>query len=155
MSENLREEDDARSPEKAEDGGSEWSPTGADSQRLSRVGSKNTKPELRVRSALHRLGFRFRLHRSDLPGTPDIVLPKHRTAVFVHGCYWHRHQGCRRASTPTKNAALWQAKFDRNTRRDAENERLLSELGWRVMTVWECETKNPEQLDALLTDALT
>ena len=121
---------------------------------MSRIRGSNTKPELRVRSLLHQLGYRFRLHRKDLPGTPDIVLPKHRTVVFVHGCYWHRHAGCKRASTPTKNREKWERKFARNVERDRRNRSDLEALGWRVVVVWECETKDLERLAAALQSAL-
>lgn len=113
---------------------------------MSRIGARNTAPELRVRGILHRLGFRFRLHRRDLPGTPDIVLPRFRTALFVHGCFWHRHPGCSRASLPATNVARWQAKFDRNTARDREARRALEAAGWRVELIWECELKNQRAL---------
>lgn len=102
----------------------------------------HSEPELRVRKALFRLGRRFRLHRGDLPGTPDIVLSRLRLAVFVHGCFWHRHPGCKLASTPRTRAEFWQAKFARNIQRDAAAEAALSNKGWRVLIVWECETRN-------------
>ncbi len=109
---------------------------------MSRIRAKNTKPELRVRSLLHRMGFRFRLHRRDLPGNPDIVLPKHRTAILVNGCFWHRHQGCRFAYTPKSNQEFWQSKFEKNVERDLLKDEQLRQLGWQVTTVWECETKD-------------
>jgi DNA mismatch endonuclease, patch repair protein len=107
---------------------------------MSRIRGKDTTPELKVRSALHRAGLRFRLHRSDLPGTPDIVLPRHRTVVFVHGCFWHRHNGCKYAYTPKSRAEFWHEKFERTVERDREAVKALRELGWQVLTVWECET---------------
>ena len=116
------------------------------SWNMSRIRSGNTGPERRTRSLLHRMGYRFRLHRKDLPGRPDIVLPGHRTAVLVHGCYWHRHPGCRFAYTPKSNLEFWQAKFRENTARDARQRQELLELGWRVITVWECETRTPDKL---------
>ena len=112
------------------------------SWNMSRIRSKDTSPEKRVRSFLHRAGFRFRLHVKSLPGSPDIVLPKHRTAIFVHGCFWHRHPGCRFAYTPKTRTNFWQNKFKQNIERDQRKERLLLEAGWHVLTVWECETKN-------------
>ncbi|MBC8348971.1 MAG: very short patch repair endonuclease [Verrucomicrobia bacterium] len=106
---------------------------------MSRVGSKNTKPELIVRSFLHGLGFRFRIHEQKLPGCPDIVLPKHRCVVFVNGCFWHRHKDCRRASMPLTRVDFWQTKFDGNIARDEKNQRLLKKNKWKVCLVWECE----------------
>ena len=106
---------------------------------MSRVGSKNTKPELIVRSYLHRLGFRFKIHEKNLPGRPDIVLPKHRCVVFVNGCFWHRHKGCPRATTPSTRVDFWQSKFERNIARDQKNLSLLKKANWKVCLVWECE----------------
>lgn len=111
------------------------------SEIMSRVRSRNTKPELFVRSLLHAMGYRFRLHRKDLPGSPDIVLPKYRTAVFVHGCFWHQHLGCRKATFPKNNSEFWEAKLKRNRERDLEAQRKLEESGWNVLTLWECEVK--------------
>jgi len=111
---------------------------------MSRVGSKNTSPEIRVRRSAHALGLRFRLHRKDLPGTPDLIFPKYRVAIFVHGCFWHRHQGCSKASMPKTDVSMWQAKFERNVERDEENISKLTMLGWRVEIIWECETKSAE-----------
>ena len=113
---------------------------------MAQIKSKNTAPEIAVRSLLHRMGYRFRLHRDDLPGTPDIVLPKYNTVVFVHGCYWHRHSGCPYAYTPKSRVGFWQAKFDANVERDEFDQEALNELGWHVITVWECETRNLEEL---------
>jgi len=108
---------------------------------MSHVRSKNTKPELVVRSVLHRMGYRFSLRGNDLPGRPDIVLPKYRTVVFVHGCFWHRHPNCGRASAPATNVDYWQEKFRRNVERDEVVVRTLEELGWTVVIVWECEVE--------------
>lgn len=110
----------------------------------------NTKPEMIVRQALHALGLRFRLHRRDLPGSPDIVLPKFRTVIFVHGCFWHRHPGCRYATTPKSRQEYWLPKFESNVERDARKEAQLRELDWRVVVIWECETKSLEMLEARL-----
>lgn len=106
---------------------------------MSRIRSSNTSPELALRRAMHAIGFRFRLHRKDLPGKPDIVLPRYRAAIFVHGCFWHRHDGCKVASTPKSNTEFWVEKFDRNVTRDARAKQMLEEQGWRVIVVWECE----------------
>nr|WP_298099444.1 DNA mismatch endonuclease Vsr [uncultured Shinella sp.] len=111
--------------------------------------SKNTKPEMIVRRALHRLGFRFRLHRRDLPGKPDIVLPRHRLAILVHGCFWHQHTGCRDARIPRTRQDYWTAKFKRNLIRDEQTVEALTELGWKVAIIWECEAKK-SQLEANL-----
>ena len=113
---------------------------------MSRIRSENTSPERLVRSLLHGMGYRFRLHRKDLPGKPDIVLPKYKTVIEVRGCFWHRHQGCKQASTPKSNEAFWQEKFSRNVARDRRNTRLLKKLGWRVIIIWECETKAENRL---------
>ena len=106
---------------------------------MSRIRGRNTKPELRIRSLLHRAGFRFRLHKKGLPGRPDIVLAKYRTAIFVHGCFWHRHRGCKNTTTPSTRFDFWQKKFGDNVSRDARNRAELEADGWRVLTVWECE----------------
>ncbi|UVV69170.1 very short patch repair endonuclease [Brucella anthropi] len=113
---------------------------------MAKVRSKDTKPELIVRKTAHRLGYRFRLHRPDLPGTPDLVFPRHRLAVFVHGCFWHRHPNCRRATTPTTNIVKWAEKFERNRLRDARAKAELEKLGWSVLVIWECETRSEKAL---------
>ena len=109
------------------------------SERMSRIRSSNTSPELALRRELHALGFRFRLHRKDLPGKPDIVLTRYRTVVFVHGCFWHRHAGCKIATTPKSNTGFWIEKFDRNVARDSRSRELLEAQGWKVIIAWECE----------------
>jgi DNA mismatch endonuclease (patch repair protein) len=118
------------------------------SRMMSGIRGKDTKPEQYVRSALHRAGFRFRLH-AKLPGRPDVVLPKYRTVVFVHGCFWHRHSGCRYTTTPENNAGFWQEKFLANKRRDALVRRELRRLGWQVHVIWGCEL-NQRKMDALI-----
>ena len=105
------------------------------------IRSKNTKLEARVRSALQRLGFRFRKHVKELPGSPDIVLPKWNAVIEVHGCYWHRHQGCSLTSTPDDPTGDWSAKFEANVARDRRNQAALRDLGWRVAIVWECAVR--------------
>src|SRR5262245_35042103 len=113
--------------------------------------SKNTRPEMFVRRLLHRLGYRYRLHSKHLPGKPDLAFPKRRKAIFIHGCFWHQHSdpGCSVARRPSSNAEFWQAKFDRNTSRDAKNEMALTENGWSVLIVWECELDQPGLTDRL------
>jgi DNA mismatch endonuclease (patch repair protein) len=113
---------------------------------MARVRGKNTGPEHVVRRLLHRLGLRFRLHRKGLPGRPDIVLPKWKTAIFVHGCFWHRHAGCVRTTTPDANRAFWLEKFAQNKQRDRRNKKALRKRGWRVVVIWECETCRPDRL---------
>lgn len=120
------------------------------SRVMARIKSKNTTPEISVRRALHAEGFRFRIHRSDLPGNPDIVLPKHRAVMFVNGCFWHRHKGCRRASVPKSNKDYWTKKLRRNVVRFEKNRRLLRKMGWRVLVVWECQTKDIDKLRILV-----
>lgn len=125
------------------------------SWNMSRIKSRDTAPELSVRSALHRLGFRFRKATGEkLPGKPDIVLPKHRTAVFVHGCFWHRHKGCPFAYTPKSRTSFWASKFAGNVKRDARAIRKLRRLGWRVITIWECKTKDADALRSWLASRL-
>jgi len=127
------------------------------SWNMSRIRGRDTGPEVAVRQTLHRLGYRFRLHRRDLPGRPDIALPKYRTVVFVQGCFWHRHSGCRYAYTPKTRTEFWGKKFQDTVVRDSNNRQLLQCAGWNVLYVWECEVKNlqklAEKLDSLLQDA--
>jgi DNA mismatch endonuclease (patch repair protein) len=118
----------------------------ARSALMARIPSRDTGPELLVRKALHAAGLRFRLHRRDLPGTPDIVLPRHRTAVLVHGCFWHQHAGCRLAGHPKTRTAYWNGKFAANLARDRATAAALARLGWRVEIVWECEARRPDRL---------
>lgn len=113
---------------------------------MSKVRGKNTKPELVVRSLLHRMGYRFRLHRRDLPGNPDIVLPKHKKVIFVHGCFWHGHKDCRRAKRPTSNEAFWNQKLGKNLDRDRRDLEALERLGWITLVVWSCRVKDPDTL---------
>lgn len=121
---------------------------------MSGIGGKNTKPELLVRKALFAAGFRFRLHRKDLPGCPDVVLPGRRVVVFVHGCFWHAHQGCPYAKTPATRREFWEAKLAANVERDRRTREALLSAGWRVLVVWECATRSSgvrERLSELLT----
>lgn len=121
----------------------------ARSRMMSGIRGKDTKPELIVRKYLHRAGLRYRLH-GKLPGKPDLVFPKYCTVVFVHGCFWHRHEGCRYATTPASNSAFWQKKFENNVYRDQRAQEKLSELGWRVLVIWACEL-DERRLKALVT----
>lgn len=124
------------------------------SQMMSAIRSKDTQPEIRVRKALFAAGYRFRLHRRELPGRPDIVLPARRIAVFVHGCFWHGHQACRLARIPTTRSGFWREKFDANRKRDAAAQAALESSGWRVLVVWEClirSMKSQDELKAVLT----
>jgi DNA mismatch endonuclease, patch repair protein len=121
------------------------------SWNMARIKSADTKPEKAVRSILHRMGYRFRLHGKDLPGRPDIVLPKHRTVIFVHGCYWHRHEGCRYSFMPKSRVDFWAKKFKNNVKRDKRNQDELKMLGWKVMVIWECELKDPDGLQTKLS----
>ncbi|MFD0870722.1 very short patch repair endonuclease [Paenibacillus residui] len=109
------------------------------SEIMRKVTGKNTKPEIIVRRLLHRMGYRFRLHRSDLPGKPDIVLPKYKTVIFIHGCFWHGHEGCARSKLPATNRDFWEKKIAKNKVRDKEVFNQLEELGWRVLIIWSCE----------------
>lgn len=119
------------------------------SWNMSRIKSKDTTPERIVRSFLHRNGFRFRLHVKDLPGKPDIVLPKYKTVIEVRGCFWHRHPGCKSATNPSSNVDFWQKKFAANVSRDERTEQELKKLGWNVIVVWECETDKSNLLTGL------
>src|SRR5438128_2640409 len=126
------------------------------SWNMSRIRGQNTSPERIVRSTLHRLGYRFRLHVTDLPGKPDIVLTKYHLVIFVHGCFWHRH-GCEYSYTPKSRRAFWRKKFADNTDRDRKNRKLLHKLDWRVAVVWECETRDkntlPKKLKTIVRNA--
>ena len=124
------------------------------SARLGRVRQKDTKPELAVRKILTELGLRYRVRNRDLPGSPDIANRKQKWVVFVHGCFWHRHPGCPRASTPKRNAAFWNAKFEANQRRDARAARQLRAMGFRVIRIWECQSEKPATIRTRLARLL-
>jgi DNA mismatch endonuclease, patch repair protein len=126
----------------------------ARSALMSRIGPKNSRPELVVRKITHRLGYRFRLHRRDLPGTPDIVFPASRRVIFVHGCFWHRHPHCPRTTTPKTRAEFWADKFEKNVERDARNIRQLRRDDWDVLIIWECDTFNITKIETLLVKFL-
>lgn len=117
---------------------------------MSRIRAKNTKPEIIVRSFLHRNGFRFRLHKKELPGKPDIVLMKYNTVIFVHGCFWHQHEGCKRATIPGTNKEYWISKLEKNKKRFAKVKKRLEDSGWNVAVIWECETKDEEKLKEII-----
>jgi DNA mismatch endonuclease (patch repair protein) len=121
---------------------------------MRRVKGKDTGPEMRVRRLLTRLGLRYRLHRADLPGKPDIVMPGRRLAIFVHGCFWHGHDCARGARAPKSNADYWQAKIGRNRARDVQHRAALEAAGWRVLTLWECDLKDEAALEQALRDAV-
>ncbi len=122
---------------------------------MSRIHATNTKPELIVRSLLHGMGFRYRLHVRALPGCPDIVLPRWKSAVLVHGCFWHRHHGCHLAYTPKSRKAFWTKKFEGNVNRDKKASTMLRRLGWRVLVVWECELQDQDRLARRLMRGIT
>lgn len=119
---------------------------------MSRIRGKDTAPELYVRRVAHAQGLRFRLHREGLPGRPDLVFPGKGIALFIHGCFWHRHSGCPKASTPATNVAQWNVKFDKNVDRDRRVTAELEALGWRVVVIWECETKDPDVIAQILQE---
>jgi len=119
---------------------------------MSKIGGKDTKPELIVRSLLHRMGYRFRIHRANLPGNPDICLPRHRKVIFVHGCFWHSHTGCSRAKGPSTNQEFWKIKLDKNAERDRRNIAELTALGWGVLVIWQCEVKDLSKLKQKIED---
>lgn len=124
------------------------------SQIMSRVSGKNTKPEIAVRSLLHNMGYRFRLYRKDLPGKPDITLPKHKKVIFVHGCFWHGHTNCSRSKRPTTNKKFWRDKLDKNIARDIASVKALKQSGWEVLIVWTCEVNDTNKLKIKLLSFL-
>ncbi len=123
---------------------------------MAKIKGKDTKPEKIIRSLLHKMGYRFRLHRRDLPGNPDIVLPKYKKVIFVHGCFWHGHKGCPRSEKPSSNKNFWNEKLTKNIERDKQNQRKLNELGWVSLVIWQCQIKkgNISQLRQTLTSFL-
>jgi len=116
---------------------------------MSKIRSKNTKPEIILRKYLHKRGFRFRIHKKDLPGKPDIVMPKYRIAIFVHGCFWHYHADCREGRLPNTNSSFWTDKLLKNISRDQEHQQKLQELGWKVLVIWECELETALKNDTM------
>lgn len=121
---------------------------------MAKIKGRHTKPELVVRSLCHSMGLRYRLHRKDLPGSPDLVFPKYRLCLFVHGCFWHQHPGCKYAYKPKSRQEFWLPKLARNVVRDEEKTEALQRLGWRVGVIWECETKNPNLLRERILNVL-
>ena len=121
---------------------------------MSRIRSRNTSPEMRVRSEIHRAGYRYRTHVTALPGSPDIVMRRYRTAIFVNGCFWHQHQDCKIASFPKTNTDYWSKKFERTNTRDQEAIAALGQDGWVVLVIWECQTRDADSLRELLTNIL-
>ena len=125
---------------------------------MSHVRNRDTRPEKIIRSILHKSGFRFRIQRKDLPGKPDIVLPKYKTIIFVHGCFWHQHEGCKKALPPKSNVSFWLEKFRKNKERDRKVIRTLQESGWKVIVVWQCEIpkikNNPEIIKKLISEGV-
>jgi DNA mismatch endonuclease (patch repair protein) len=125
------------------------------SERMSRIRGQNTRPELAIRRELHRAGLRYRLHVTNLPGSPDIVFPRYRAVVFVHGCFWHRHAKCSAATIPKGNANFWRDKFEANKRRDRRVQRLLRQQGWRVFVVWQCRLSSKVKAERTATNLVT
>ena len=121
---------------------------------MSRIRGRDTQPELVVRRTVHQMGYRFRLHRRDLPGTPDLVFPSRRIALFVHGCFWHSHRGCPKGRAPKSNLGYWRPKLQQNKKRDRRKAERLRRLGWRVVILWQCELKDQDNLRTLLRDIL-
>ena len=124
------------------------------SECMAHIRSKDTGPEIAVRKTLYGLGFRYRLHRKDLPGNPDIVLPKKKIAVFVNGCFWHQHEGCKKKSSPKSNTNYWTEKLKKNIDRQKRDIKSLENMGWKVCLIWECETKNDNLLERTIKDLL-
>lgn len=116
------------------------------SRIMSSVKRQNTGPEVRVRKLLHAMGYRFRLHKKELPGTPDIALSRYKAAIFVHGCFWHQHRGCKYSRRPSSNISYWNKKLDANIERDRKNIKELVKLGWKVLILWQCEIKDAEAI---------
>lgn len=121
---------------------------------MAAVHSKNTSPEMAVRRLIHSMGYRYRLHVKDLPGSPDLVFPSRRKVIFVHGCFWHRHSGCRRSTKPQSNTKFWEEKFRKTVIRDHKNHQLLRQSGWLILVIWECELKNFQKTTKMIVDFL-
>jgi DNA mismatch endonuclease (patch repair protein) len=124
------------------------------SRIMSRIRGYDTEPELKIRSLIHRMGYRFRVHQDKLPGNPDIVLNKYKKVIFIHGCFWHGHKGCIRSKRPTSNISFWQNKLDKNIARDKRVRRELRNLGWRYLVIWQCEVKKGDKLQKKIENFL-
>ena len=124
------------------------------SERMSLIRAKDTAPELRLRRLVHAMGFRYRLHVRDLPGTPDLVFPSRHAVIFMHGCFWHRHKGCKLARLPKSKLDFWEVKLEKNRLRDRLHQRKLRALGWRVLVVWECQLHDPESVERIVAEFL-
>lgn len=125
------------------------------SQIMSRIRGYDTKPELTVRSIVHQMGYRFRLYGGDLPGNPDIVLPRHKKVIFVHGCFWHGHKDCARSKRPGTHVSFWQNKLDKNIERDKKQQKELKKLGWQYLVVWQCEVNRTKRIHNKIKRFLT
>ena len=126
----------------------------ARSRNMAAIKGKDTKPEIKVRKLLHSMGYRYRLHRKELPGSPDIVLSKYKAVIFIHGCFWHRHNGCKFATTPKTRQGFWQCKFEKNIERDKKNQIDLEKLKWKYLIIWECELEQIENVKVQLGNFL-
>jgi len=124
------------------------------SWNMSRIKSSNTKPEIVVRSLLHNMGYRFRLHRKDLPGKPDIALPMYNSVIFVHGCFWHRHKECKNTTSPKTKKTFWREKFKANVIRDKKVQEELKSMGWKILIIWECELPDLDRVKKLIKESL-
>lgn len=124
------------------------------SERMSRIRNKNSDPEMKLRRLIHSMGFRYRLHVKGLPGTPDLVFPSRRAIIFMHGCFWHRHEGCKLARLPKSKLDYWQPKLEANKTRDLMQQQQLRDLGWRLLVVWECEMVYTERVATIVRNFL-
>ena len=124
------------------------------SKRMARVKGKDTTPEMRVRRLVHGMGYRYRLHRSDLPGTPDLVFPSRRKVIFIHGCFWHRHPNCRLARLPKSKREFWESKLEQNRKRDLLNQDKIHQMGWYFLITWECMLDDMNKVDIKIREFL-
>lgn len=124
------------------------------SERMARIGPKNSSPEMRLRRLVHRMGYRYRLHVGTLPGSPDLVFPSRKCVIFMHGCFWHRHPGCRLARLPKSRLDFWRTKLEANRSRDLQNQAALRKLGWRILIIWECQLADVDRVEVVVRDFL-